>query len=105
MKGDEERNESDARCEAARGVWFEGREGRRTYLIKTLVYIGSTLLLALGGLLIGGRRDGGRVYLDTESPIETVYGLLIVCHCLGVTLCFYIPSLARRLHDFGRSGW
>ena len=72
MKGDEERNESDARCEAARGVWFEGREGRRTYLIKTLVYIGSTLLLALGGLLIGGRRDGGRVYLDTESPIETV---------------------------------
>ena len=59
MKGDEERNEADARCEAARGVWFEGRESRRTYLIKTLVYIGSTLLLALGGLLIGGRRDGG----------------------------------------------
>ena len=105
MKGDEERNEADARCEAARGVWFEGREGRRTYLIKTLVYLGSTLLLALGDLLIGGRRDGGRVYLGTESPIETVYGLLIVCHCLGVTLCFYIPSLARRLHDFGRSGW
>ena len=105
MKGDEERNEADARCEAARGVWFEGREGRRTYLVKTLVYLGSALLLILGGLLIGGRRDGGRVYLDTESPIGAVYGLLIVCHYLGVTLCFYIPSLARRLHDFGRSGW
>ena len=105
MKGDEERNEADARCEAARGVWFEGREGRRTYLVKTLVYLGSALLLILGGLLIGGRRDGGRVYLDTESPIGAVYGLLIVCHCLGVTLCFYIPSLARCLHDFGRSGW
>ena len=105
MKGDEERNEADARCEAARGVWFEGREDRRTYLVKTLVYLGSMFLLALGGLLIGGRRDGGRVYLGTESPIGAVYGLLIVCHYLGVTLCFYIPSLARRLHDFGRSGW
>ena len=105
MNYEVEKNEVGGRREAASGVWFEGRESRRTYLIKTFVYIGSTLLLILGGLLIGGRRDGGRVYLDTESPIETVYGLLIVCHCLGVTLCFYIPSLARRLHDFGRSGW
>ena len=105
MKGDEERNEADARCEAARGVWFEGRESRRTYLIKTLVYIGSTLLLLFGALLIGGKNDDGRVYLGTESPIGTVYGLLLFCHCLGVTLCFYIPSLARRLHDFGRSSW
>jgi uncharacterized membrane protein YhaH (DUF805 family) len=105
MKGDEERNEVDARCEAARGVWFEGRESRRTYLIKTLVYIGSTLLLLFGALLIGGKNDDGRVYLGTESPIGTVFGLLLFCHCLGVTLCFYIPSLARRLHDFGRSGW
>ena len=105
MKGDEERNEADARCEAARGVWFEGREGRRTYLVKTLVYLGSMLLLALGGLLIDGRSYGGRVYLDTKSPIGAVYVLLTVCHCLGVTLCFYIPSLTRRLHDFGRSGW
>ena len=105
MNYEEEKNEVGGRREAASGVWFEGRESRRTYLVKTLVYLGSALLLILGGLLIGGRRDGGRVYLDTESPIGAVYGLLIVCHYLGVTLCFYIPSLARRLHDFGRSGW
>jgi uncharacterized membrane protein YhaH (DUF805 family) len=105
MKGDEERNEADARCEAARGVWFEGRESRRTYLIKTLVCIGSTLLLLFGGLLIGGKNDSGRLYLGTESPIGAVFGSLLVWYCLGVTLCFYIPSLARRLHDFGRSGW
>ena len=101
----ERRRRLNARCEAARGVWFEGRESRRTYLIKTLVYIGSTLLLLFGALLIGGKNDDGRVYLGTESPIGTVYGLLLFCHCLGVTLCFYIPSLARRLHDFGRSSW
>ena len=105
MKGDEERNEADARCEAARGVWFEGRESRRTYLIKTLVCIGSTLLLRFGGLLIGGKNGEGRLYLGTESPIGAVFGSLLVWYCLGVTLCFYIPSLARRLHDFGRSGW
>ncbi len=98
-------DETNERCEAASGVWFEGREGRRTYLVKTLVYLGSTLLLILGGLLIGGRRDGGRVYLGTKSPVEVVYALLMVCHCFGVTFCFYIPSLTRRLHDFGRSGW
>lgn len=76
MKGDEERNEADARCEAARGVWFEGRESRRTYLIKTLVYIGSTLLLLFGALLIGGKNGDGRVYLGTESPIGAVFGSL-----------------------------
>ena len=73
MKGDEERNEADARCEAARGVWFEGRESRRTYLIKTLVYIGSTLLLLFGALLIGGKNDSGRVYLGTHLNDETVH--------------------------------
>ena len=62
--------------EAARGVWFEGRESRRTYLIKTLVYIGSTLLLLFGALLIGGKNGDGRVYLGTESPIGAVFGSL-----------------------------
>ena len=41
----------------------------------------------------------------TESPIGAVFGSLFFWYCLGVTLCFYIPSLVRRLHDFGRSGW
>ena len=79
MNYEEEKNEVGGRREAASGVWFEGRESRRTYLIKTFVYIGSTLLLILGGLLIGGRRDGGRVRLGTESPVEMVYGLLLFC--------------------------
>ena len=85
---------------------MNGRESRCTYLIKAAVYFGSSmLLLRLGLLLIGGRRVGGRVYLDTESPIGAVYGLLIVCYCLVMTFCFYLPSLVRRFHDFGRSGW
>ena len=74
MNYEGEKNEVGGRREAASGVWFEGRESRRTYLIKTLVYIGSTLLLFFGALLIGGKNDDGRVYLGTESPDETSSG-------------------------------
>ena len=85
-----------------KAVWFDGRINRREYFARANVCL-LLILLALVPVFLRVV-SVGRIVTPRCVPEELFPVPLIVIVCM-ISFGYLLPASARRLHDFGRSGW